>query len=188
MIAVLLRALALAARAHVAWPAQPLDRVAAAALAAARAERPDVPAELLLAIAEHESDLEPNAVSWRDASGNRVDILWSGDRSRLLRARAIVCGYVQASVGVQECAKAIERDGAMAIGARQLALWMRSPLCAGSLRCALAGYAGGVRGARAASEGSETLAVRFADLFLARARSLGMPAPSRRAARALPPS
>lgn len=56
------------------------------------------------------------------------------------------------------------------LGAEQLAEWVRA--CGGDPRCALAGYAGGWAGARAARAGELTLATRFADLFRARARRL----------------
>ena len=182
MIAAILRTLALAAQMHAVWPAQPIPRVLVAAVAAERAARPGLPAELLAAIAEHESDLRPNVVSWRDACGQRVDAVWESSSNSLKPLSApnsvwrsswpenAVCGFLQASGTPTECMAAIDLDGAMALGVVELQEWLRA--CRGDLRCALAGYAGGNSGARAALSGETTLATRFADLFLARARAL----------------
>jgi hypothetical protein len=197
-----LRVLALVARAHALWPAAPLEHVTAAACAAVRAEGGGVPAEILLAIAQHESDLRPVAVSWRNGDGQRVDILWSDagvhdhderahentrtDTAIYVRAPAsirqasppargaLACGLLSTiAPGRARCAELLDPDVAMAAGVAELGEWLRSPLSGGSLRLALAGYAGGVAGARAAREGIDAPAVRFADLFLARARALG---------------
>lgn len=165
----MIRVLLLALKVHLLWPGYPADRVIAAARAAAAAETESLPAEILVAIAQHESDLEPTAISWRGSSGVRVDILWTDQH---LPTR-VVCGYLQAAGDSGACRAAIAADGAMAMGAVELGVWARSPLSRGSLRVALAGYAGGVAGARAAREGNDALAVRFADLFIARARRLG---------------
>lgn len=206
--AALLRVLVLAAHAHAAWPTMPIERVVRASYVAVATETDAVPAEILLAIAEHESDLRPNVVSYCEADGHRVDILWEPVNSDLgpdvfsstkvaAQARAnaqekpgpeasrrkvagwwprgAVCGYLAATLDRASCDAAIVQDGGMSNGAEQLVTWSR--FCRSDLRCALAGYAGGVAGARAAREGRVTLATRFADLFIARARRLGVVVP-----------
>jgi soluble lytic murein transglycosylase-like protein len=174
MIAALIRCLALAARAHAAWPEYSIADVTAASCAAVGAADPGVPAELLLAIAQHESDLHPNAVSWVATSGRRVDILWTRDRAPP-ENKALACGYGQTIVHTSRaCADVIADHGGLVTAEHELAAWLRSPLSGGSLRVALGGYAGGIAGARAAREGIDALAVRFADLFIARARRLTM--------------
>lgn len=165
----MIRALLLALKIHAVWPGYPADRVIAVARAAVAAETSAIPAEVLVAIAQHESDFEPTAVSWRERERARVDILWTDQPL----PTSVVCGYLQAAGGAGACRTAIAADGAMAMGAAELGVWVRSRLSAGSLRVALAGYAGGVAGARAARAGTDALAVRFADLFIARARRLG---------------
>jgi hypothetical protein len=164
-----LRALALALRAFTAWSGVDTLSVADAASAAVRAEsETGVPAELLLAIANHESSLRRNAVSWRRPDGKRVDILWTGQPV----PGYIVCGYMSASATRATCGAEIAQDGGMRLGAEQVATWVRA--CRGDLRCALAGYAGGWAGVRALRAGEPCDAVRFADLFIARARQIGM--------------
>ena len=144
-------------------------RVLDASYAAVRAEdATGVDAALLLAIAQHESDLRRNAVSWRRPDGKRVDILWTGQPT----PGWIVCGYMSASATRATCGAEISRDGGMELGARQVAEWMRA--CDGDVHCALAGYAGGWPGVRAMRAFRACDAVAFAELFVRRARQLGM--------------
>lgn len=173
MIATLLHIVTLAARAHAAWPEYPVTTVTAAAREAVVAElETGVPAEVLYAIAQHESDLVDNCVSYRDSTGRRVDTVIGAVARRW--PRGAVAGYLQATFeSAVEARAAIAVDGGMRTGARQLAEWVASPLTHGSIRLALAGYAGGVAGVRRARGGVTAPAVAFADLFLRRARALG---------------
>lgn len=174
MIALWLRVLVLVARSRAAWPEQPLERVVPACAAAARAEaRTGVDAETMLAIAEHESDLRPNTVSWRDDAGRRVDKAVDNLCTGVPVDRPATSGLVQTVTRGRAACRAMLRPGAaMLAGARELAEWRASPTCRGDLKCGLAGYAGGNAGALAARAGRRTLAVQFADLFIARSRHL----------------
>lgn len=167
MISTALQVIALTARMLHLFPGATPDRALATARAAVRVEElHGLPAEMLVAIAEHESDLRPNAVSYVRA-GARVDILWNS--SRPLPSR-VVCGYLQAMASPSECAAMIAVDGGMSAGAAELAQWMTT--CRGDLRCALRGHAGGTACAlRSSCSGP---AAAFARLFYRRAVSLGM--------------
>lgn len=131
-----LRVIILIARAHALWPSIPIRQLAAASYVAVAAEIHDVPSEILLAIAQHESDLEPNAVSWR-SDGRTVSLLWTTQRL----PSKIVCGYVQAMSTPASCRAMIAVDGGMRAGAAELVEWLTT--CHGDLRCALRGHAGG---------------------------------------------
>jgi hypothetical protein len=174
----IIRVVLLIARTHAAFPAQPIERVAVAAIAAARAETPDAPAEVLLAIADHESDLQPRAVSWRGRGGQRVDILWD-DRRGPPGGAGLACGLVQTVAHTRAaCAELLDPITAMRAGAAELGEWLSAS--GGNLRVALAGYAGGWGGARDARTGARSDATAFADIFRARAYALGW-RPTRRA-------
>lgn len=165
----MIRAVALAIRLWLQHPEQSPERIAMATYFAVMAETDQVPAELMLAIAHHESDLRPNAVSFVRA-GRRVDVLWN--LVSPIPGR-VVCGYLQAMATRDQCAAAVATDGAMTIGRDELALW--SATCRGDQACVLRGHAGGTacsRDQRACS----THALAFARLFLARARRLGLSA------------
>jgi hypothetical protein len=148
------------------FPGAPLERVIVASVHAVRAESDGVPAEVLLAIAEHESDLQPNAVSYV-SRGRRVDLLWDG--ASPLPGR-IVCGYLSAMGTPARCRETIQFDGAMTHGAAELQLWMGT--CRGDVGCALRGHAGGTACARDVLRCSPN-ARTFAAMFLGRARRLG---------------
>lgn len=136
MLSKLIHMLMLIAHARQLWPAMPIVRVVRASYVAVAAETHGVPAEILLGIAEHESDLQPNAVSWL-AAGRRVDMLWIGQP---LPPRE-VCGYEQAMSTPASCRAMIAVDGGMRAGAAELVEWLTT--CHGNLRCALRGHAGG---------------------------------------------
>jgi hypothetical protein len=167
MIGHVIAVLVLAARALVAFPDADVDRVLAAAIAASNtAEVTGIPAALLIAIAQHESDLLPNAVSYR-IDGRRIDLAWNGF-SRL--PPRIVCGYLSAMATPASCASMIAIDGGMAAGSAELVEWLGS--CRGDLPCALRGHAGGTR--CAILEQCSPNAAAFAALFYRRAVALGM--------------
>ncbi len=153
--------------AHAVWPTEPIDRVSAAASAAVDAETADVPAELLLGISEHESDLRPNTVSYV-VGGRRLDNLWTN-----LWAppdRLATCGYGQTVArGRAECAAAI------VAGMRPMVAELEEELasCRGDMRCALSCYAGGNAGVAAWRARRRTTATTFAALFYRRAKQLG---------------
>lgn len=178
MIATIIRCIALAARAHTAFPDQPLDRVTTASCAAVEADAELAPT--LLAIAEHESDLEPTAVSWRDSSGRRVDRVVHSEVDRLWVPRGTsTCGLVQSvATDRASCLALLDPIAAMRAGAAELRAWLE--YSRGDLLVALGGYSGGTAGAIAAREGRTTLAVRFARLFVYRARRLSPPEPKPR--------
>lgn len=162
----MIRAIALVLRLWVQHPDQPIDRVVLATYHALRAETERVPAEVMLAIAHHESDLRPNAVSFVRA-GKRVDVLWDGAAPLPPR---VVCGYLQAMASPAECRAMVTHDGGMLAGSLELRTW--SGTCRGDLACVLRGHAGGTACSRDA--GACTSHARaFAALFLARARRLG---------------
>lgn len=173
------RVLGLAWHALHAWPeASPAD-VMRASVAAVAQESDELPSEVLFSIAQHESDLKPNAVSFIK-DGHRVDLLWT---TQALPSR-VVFGYLSAMGSPDVARAAIVADGGMRAGADELREWLGT--CRGDLRCALRGHAGGT--ACALDEASCTASARaFARLFYARAMALGMPrtrAPLSRRARA----
>ncbi len=152
----LLRVLVLLWSAHDVYPdagAVPLARAVIEAIAAG--DESDIPPELLLAIARHESDLEPHAVSWV-SGGKRRDAV----RPTSATSYPATCGYLQ-GVALTE-AECLNQD--MRTGARELASWRASQH--GDLRAGLLGFACGNRGVAG-------LPCPFAALFLAHARRLG---------------
>ncbi len=175
---IVIAAVLLALRMHAVYPTAPIERVAVVAIAAVRAETDDAPAALLAAIAEHESGLEPRAVSWR-VRGKRVDKLWIDDATKPPVRGALACGLVSTIASTRdECAKLLDATIAMRAGAAELAEHRRARACRGSLRCALASYAGGGRGIRAWQQHRRTDATAFAELFERRASRLGMKGPT----------
>jgi hypothetical protein len=159
-----------------AYPRQPVARVLAAAWVAAEVgvELRVSPA-ILVAVAEHESDLEPCAVSFR-AAGRRVDVVaprcWVDPRW----PRPYVCGYLQAMYGdANTCGRAMRLDGAMRAGALELLEWAAT--CRGDAACVLRGHAGGTACAldARACTGPQ---LAFAQLFAGRAMSLGWRGPT----------
>lgn len=166
----ILRVCALAWRVHLAQPETPLDRVAVAAAAAVAVETDAIRAEVLVAIAAHESDLEPRAVSWRRPGGRRVDIVWTAEASPPPARGPMTCGLGQTVASTRDaCAELLDATAGMRASAAELAEWWARSR--GDLRRALAGYAGGERGFRAGRS-------PFGDLFLRRARALGMTWPT----------
>lgn len=181
MIDQLVRVLMLVARAHTVYPAAPLDLVIPAVREAVIAEDVlAVPAEVLIAITEHESSWDRDAISFRsEVNEMRVDMHMHdiGD-VRALPART-VCGYMQAmSHDGFDCADMIALNGGMLRGASEIREWLAT--CRGDLGCALAGHAGGNAGVVAWRAGRTTQATKFAAYFYARARQLGL-APQRKA-------
>lgn len=176
MITILFRTLVLFVHAHALWPAAPVDRVLAASYVAAASETHAVPAEFLLAIAQHESDLQPSAVSWRFHGAPRVDIAWDGIAP--IPRGGMACGLVSSIAPDRPtCAALLEPARAMAAGVAELAEELDR--CRGVMACALSIYAGGRRGLEAWRAGDVTDATRFAYYFIATARRLGW-APGKR--------
>lgn len=170
MIAAVMHAIALFVSAHLAYPAAPLDRLGVAVLAAAAGETERVPAELLIAIAEHESDLRPGAVSWRRADGRRVDKVVENPVE--IPDGVAACGLVQTVArGRAACARLLVPGLGIAAGVAELEAELAA--CRGVMACALAIYAGGRAGRLAWEAGETTDATRFAALFAARAHALG---------------
>ncbi len=167
----LVRALALMLRVHQLYPSAPIARVAVVSYVAVRAETHAIPAEILVAIAEHESDLQPHAVSWRKPGQKRVDRIVD-NLSDIPERESLACGLVQSIARDREsCAALLDPETAMAAGAAELTEELRA--CRGAMFCALAIYAGGVAGRRAWEAGQTTKATQFASVFHARARKLG---------------
>lgn len=130
-------------RAHLAWPDYPPERVMEATIAAVIYETPDLPAEFLLTIAQHESDFQPGAVSWRWRNGKRADLVWTA-MSAQPPDRPATCGYLQAMARDRaECAAIIADHGGMPAGVQELQEWSR--MCRGDLGCIARGHAGGSR-------------------------------------------
>lgn len=181
MIDLFLRFLLLVTRARQVYPTAPLELVIPAVRETVDAEQVEhVPAEIMIAITEHESSWEHDAVSFRsEVNGNRVDMLLRNITiPRALPART-VCGYMQAVAhDPDDCATMIHLDGGMVRGASEIREWLDT--CHGDLRCALAGHAGGNAGAAAWRAGRTTQATRFAAYFYAQAVRLGL-APQRKA-------
>lgn len=171
---IVLRVMALVWRASALYPDATMADLVDVSYAAALEETPAVPAEILLAIAEHESRLRPNAVSWRGAN-KRVDILWM-DGATMPRG-SLACGLVQTIVRDRSaCIDLLDPVAAMRAGVVELDEELRA--CRGEMTCALSAYAGGNAGLAAWRAGETTDATRFAYLFAARARQLGW-SPSR---------
>ncbi len=161
----------LALRSHAAWPDAPIDRVVAASSAAVRAETSAAPAELLMAIAQHESDLEPRTVSWRRGGGKRVDRIVTSVEE-VPSTGPLACGLVSTIASTRDaCAELLDPDRAMAAGAAELG--EHAAACRGSVRCQLASYAGGSAGVRAWRAHARTSATIFAEAFIRRAEQLG---------------
>lgn len=166
MIANLIGTLVLAAKMLVVFPDAPPAQVIVTAYAATVASAGGIPAPLLAAIAEHESKLYPNTVTYtRD--GERVDLVWDG---RAALPPFVFCGYLSAMSSPELCRAMIADDGGMAAGASELVLWMGT--CRGDVRCALRGHAGGT--ACAMRKDCTPHAAAFARLFYRRAVRLGM--------------
>jgi hypothetical protein len=163
VLTAIVRVVVLVVMSHRAWPAMPLERVTVAVIHAVDSETKATPAELLLAIGAHESDLQPNAVSYV-MHGHRRDGLWTN--LWIPPDRVMTCGYGQTVArGRMACAAIIADHGGMTAAAAELGEWMgRSH---GDMRRALAGYTNGNRGFRAGRSA-------FGDGFLRRARQLGM--------------
>lgn len=139
ILEMLLRTVLLAGRVHASYPDIPMERVTAASSAAQLAEEASgVPAEVLMAIAPHESDLQPNAVSWKLPGHERTDVLW---KPGVVLPPRVVCGYVQAMSTSSVCPQLIAKDGGMSAGAAEFAEWLGN--CHGDLPCSLRGHAGG---------------------------------------------
>ncbi len=167
----LVRVLRLVIAVHATSPSIPLDRVAVASFEAVRAETDRVPAEIVATISAHESDLQPRAVSWRDAGGKRVDKVVVGVWEIPARG-PYACGMMQTVAGDRaRCAALLDPAKSMAAGVAELAEELA--LTRGEMGAALAAYAGGRRGLAAWRAGEETDATRFSRLFLWRARQLG---------------
>lgn len=129
-----------------AWPGYSNATLYSVVSEAVAAETREVPAELLIVIAQHESDFEPTAVSWR-AHGKRVDLVWNVGRGRHPPNRALVCGLVQAMGRDRaDCAAIIADLGGLTTGVRELTEWYQ--LCRGDLGCMARGHAGGYACAR----------------------------------------
>jgi transglycosylase-like protein with SLT domain len=178
MVTLFVRALVLALRARAAFPDIAPELVGQASVAAVLAETDAAPAELLVAIAEHESGLEPGAVSWRSVENpvDRVDILATSEAQ--IPAFGGACGLVSTMAPTRAaCARLLAPLAAMRAGAAELGEHRRIRACGGSLRCALSSYAAGGSGIAAWQHHHQTTATAFADLFIRRAEQLGMEAP-----------
>jgi hypothetical protein len=171
MLSILFRTLELAWHAHRLYPGAPIVRVAVVSYAAAAAETPTVPGEVLVAICEHESDLEPRAVSWRPRGGKRVDrIVRTVDE--IPSVGSLACGLVSTIATTRaRCVELLDPTVAMTGGVDELAEELHR--CRGYMPCALSIYAGGHDGLVAWQTGEDTQATRFAFLFFERARKLG---------------
>lgn len=138
-------------------------------IAARAAASPEVPAELLLALARTESSFDPTWVS-RVEAGERVTGRWRSTRAAGTGPR--FCGYLQTIAGGSWALCLAQRDPFVAYttARRELAGWLRA--AEGDWRRALCGYGGGFASMRARSCGS------FPHRVLRRAARLGW-APSR---------
>jgi hypothetical protein len=141
------------------WPQTPIVDVWRVVERSVASETRTVPAEVLLAIAHHESDLKSNAVSYVVA-GHRVDRLWQHGSL----PRRCTFGYLQAMCSPASSVD-MQTDGGMRAGVLELEEWSRA--CRAGLRCMLGGHAAGNAGARNPSVTS------FPALFLDDARRLG---------------
>lgn len=167
----IVRAIALMWRIHQLYPSAPIVRVVIVSYVAVRAETRAVPAELLVVIAEHESDLRPRAVSWRHRGGKRVDKVVDSPCDIPERG-PMACGLVQTIARDRAgCVQLLDPTAAMAAGAAELTEELHA--CRGAMFCALSIYAGGGAGRRAWAAGESTQATVFAAAFHGRARRLG---------------
>jgi hypothetical protein len=167
-MSVFIRILLLYLRAHHAWPWYG-ETLHQAVIEAVDQEGADVPAELLVTIAQHESDFEPAAVSWR-SHGMRTDLIWDPDLGRQPPDRPSTCGYLQAmSPDRATCANIIADHGGMPAGAQELREWSR--MCHGDLGCVARGHAGGSACAKSRRACSKA-ARKISDHFVRATRSL----------------
>lgn len=183
----ILRIFSLITKLHTLTPQTPLDRVIPAVIAAVSQEIPErgITAELLLVIAQHESDLEPRAVSFRaQATGHRVDLRSWANQSIPNQA---ACGLTQTiAYSPDRCKWLMSPDHAMQAVVIELleelqacynydrqARSGQSPGAKpGLMPCALSYMSGGLAGLKAWRSNQTTDATRFALYFFARARYL----------------
>ena len=135
------------------------------AVLVAHVEYPNVPAEILVAVAEHESDGRPDIVSWREGG-----VTYSMPFEKMEKwPHHAVCGYLQAMASTRDaCRRMIDALGGMLAGAAEIATWLRT--CRGELACALSGHAGGWEGVNAWHAGKSTPATVFARHMAKRAQ------------------
>lgn len=158
----------LAMAVHALWPSYDVAHVAAVAARAADVARDTgIPAEVLIAISQHESDLEPRACTWVDGRHHRHDVVLRDDQAP---RGCSVYGYLQAMCAdPATCAHEMDVDGGMRAGAAELVEWLAT--CRGDIACALRGHAGGTRcalDARACTAPQRA----FARMFIERAADL----------------
>ena len=173
MVAILLRALALISTIAARHPGLDPSRAAAHAIAAASASDPAVPAELLLAIAEVESDLDPTWVS-RLEDGVRVTARWRSRSPAGLGPR--FCGPLQTQAKWSWSACVAQRNLVLGyrLGAEEIRSWLAATH--GDLAAALRGHGCGWSGVRGVCRGYDRRVIK-------RAREMGMRRPIGREAR-----
>lgn len=151
---------------HALWPSYDTHKLASVAALAVEVEgETGIPAELLVAIAQHESDFEARAVSYV-AGGTRRDVVLRDDQAP---SRGTVYGYLQAMCTDATCARELDRDGAMRAGAAEIVEWLDT--CHGDIACAMRGHAGGTRCALDARTCKREW-LSFASIFIGRAAEL----------------
>lgn len=190
----------LIAQMHATWPAYPHGQIATIAMMSVLTSHgSQIPAEVFAVIAQHESDMRPDAVSYVDGSsadvahprGRRRDVLLlDGGRHDL--PGHVVCGYLQARLSDVDCRAAVGVDGGMALGAAELAEWTGTcrGIAQGSgasahaslVACVMRGHAGGTACARDVARCTADQRA-FADYFVAGARALRRVLPARAGSR-----
>lgn len=153
---------------HAMWPSYDVAHVAAVASRAADVERDTgIPAEILVAISQHESDLEPRACTWVDGHHHRHDVVLRDDQAP---RGCSVYGYLQAMcTDAATCPREMDLDGGMRAGAAELVEWLGT--CGGDMTCALRGHAGGTRCAQDARRCTDAQRA-FVRMFIGRAADL----------------
>ena len=167
---ILMRIIWLVLRVHAVYPNVPIDHVIVAVRAAVKAETSSASAPLLVAIAQHESDLRPRAVSWRRGR-RRVDRVV--DNPVEIPARGpLACGLASSIAADRAtCERLLDPTAAMLAAVAELTEELAR--CRGDVSCALSCYAGGRRGIDAWRAGLRTDATVFAAIFKRRAELLG---------------
>lgn len=144
----------------------PPDSIGPHVMAAAVASTTDVPTEVLIAIAWHESRLDPTATSYV-SGGRRTGRRWPS-RDRAAGDGPRFCGVMQVAAGSSwdDCLALRPLDVAYRRGREILSSWLRA--ADGDMAAALRGYGCGWAGMRGECRGFDRRVLRAA-------RALGMP-------------
>ena len=140
-----------------------------------------VPAEVLVAVAYHESKFDSRALSWRDRHGQRQTGVWSANVPPKGARPSWYCGVTQVGGWVPwETCQRFREDVPLAYmeASQHLERWLKSPPCSrrdghDRWQCALAGYGGGWNAIRNMSTDYADRVLRTAARFRSIAKKYG---------------